>query len=105
MDISKSIVGVYNPFTMGNIRPVFDPYLQALLTAMSTPNAWYTFTSQMDCETIGVAFLRGNTSPTLQTEQSSVGDPLGIKMHLFFDWGYYIADYRGVVRHDGVTAG
>ncbi len=105
MDISKSIVGVYNPFTMGTIRPVFDPYLQTLLTNASKANAWYTFASQMDCETIGVALLRGNTSPTLQTEQSSVGDPLGVAMHLFFDWGYYIADYRGVVQHDGASGG
>jgi ATP-dependent protease ClpP protease subunit len=103
MDISKSIVGVYNPFTRQNTVLICDPYLQALLSAASKANAWYYVADQVAAETIGVAFLRGQTSPTSRAEASSVGQALGITYDIYLDWGFYVADHRGIIYNDGVT--
>src|SRR4030066_45222 len=92
MDISKAIVGVYNPFTRSNTVLICDPYLQSLLTGHSVANAWYYVADQMAAETIGVAYLRGQTTPTLRYEQSTAGNPLGIIYDIYFDWGFFVAD-------------
>ena len=102
-DISKSIVGVVNPYNLQNLTPVFDPYLQSLLTAGSKANAWYHVADQMDSESVGVAFLRGNTTPTMRRAMSSVGQPLGIVFDIYFDWGIYYADWRGIIYNDGAS--
>jgi ATP-dependent protease ClpP protease subunit/uncharacterized Zn finger protein (UPF0148 family) len=103
MDISKSIVGVFNPFTRQNTVLICDPYLQSLLTGHSVASAWYYAADQMAAETIGVAYLRGYTSPTMRYEASSAGNPLGIIYDLYFDWGFYVADHRGIIYNDGVA--
>jgi hypothetical protein len=103
MDISKSIVGVMNPYTLGNKTPVFDAYLQALITAGSAANTWYYVADQMDVESIGVAFLSGNESPTLRQAESGVGEALGLVYDGFFDVGVYVADWHGIIKNDGKT--
>lgn len=103
MDISKSIPGVLNPYAGGVIIPIFDAYLQALLTAQSKSNAFYLAADPMALETIGVAYLRGNRTPTFRSANSPVGEALGLVYDIFFDWGIYFADYRGLIYNDGVT--
>lgn len=103
-DNSKSITGVYNPYTAGVIVPVYDAYLQALLTAASKASAWYFASDSNVLETFVMAFLQGNQVPTLQGAASGIGDPLGFSWHIFFDWGIGVADYRGIIYCDGVTA-
>lgn len=103
-DISQSIPGVYNPYSNGTITPVFDAYLQAKLTAGSVGNAWYLMADQGAMETFGIAFLRGQRTPTFRREVSGVGDPLGIAYDIYFAWAVYAADYRGVIYNDGVVA-
>ena len=103
-DNSKSITGVYNPYTAKRIVPVYDAYLQALLTAASKANAWYMVADSNEMETFVMAFLQGNRVPTLQGAASGIGDPLGFSWHIFLDWGIGVADYRGIIYCDGVTA-
>jgi hypothetical protein len=103
VDISKSINNVYNPFT--GLIPVFDPYLQSILTANSKSYAWYLAADYNQMDTIAVAYLQGNTTPTLRSAVSGVGDPLGMSWDIYFDWGIAIPDYRGLVYNDGATGG
>lgn len=102
-DNSKSITGVYNPYTAGQIVPVYDAYLQALLTAASKANAWYFATDPDVLETFVMAFLQGNRVPTLQGAASGVGDPLGFSWHIFLDWGIGVPDFRGIIYNDGAS--
>lgn len=103
-DISKSIPGVPNPYSNGRIKPVFDAYLQAKLTAASKDNAWYLATAAEVLETLVMAYLQGNRVPTLQGAASSIGDALGFSWQIFFDWGIGVNDFRGIIYCDGVTA-
>jgi ATP-dependent protease ClpP protease subunit len=103
VDISKSINNVYNPFT--GLIPIFDPYLQSILTANSKSYAWYLAADYNQMDTISVAYLQGNTTPTLRSSVSGVGDPLGMSWDIYFDWGIAIPDFRGLVYNDGATGG
>lgn len=94
-DISKSIVGVPNPYN-NTIIPIFDQQLQALL-AGTNPNGWYLAADQNIMESIGIAYLQGNRTPTMRSEASRVSEALGIVYDIFFDYGIYAADYRGIV--------
>lgn len=102
-DASNGIT--YNPYANNRIIPVFDAYLQNKLTAASKANGWYVATDKSVCETITVAFLEGQTTPTLRSEASRVGESLGIVWDIFFDWGIATPDFRGIVFNDGATAG
>ena len=103
VDISKAIKNVYNPFT--GLIPVFDPYLQSILTTNNKSYAWYLAADYNQMDTIAVAYLQGNTTPTLRSAVSGVGDPLGMSWDIYFDWGIAIPDYRGLVYNDGATGG
>jgi ATP-dependent protease ClpP protease subunit/uncharacterized Zn finger protein (UPF0148 family) len=102
MDISQTLAGVINPYA-NSIVPIFDPYLQALLDTASAANGWYLAADASDAETIGVAYLRGYTTPTLRRDVSRVGEALGIVMDIYFDYGIYVADHRGIVSNDGAS--
>lgn len=94
---------VYNPYA-GKIRPVFDAYLQAKLTAASKTYAWYMFAGPSMFRNWIVAYLSGNRTPTLRSEPSRVGEALGISYDIFFDYAFGIEDYRGVILNDGASA-
>jgi ATP-dependent protease ClpP protease subunit len=96
---------VYNPFSNGQIVSVFDPYLQYLLTTANKAGAFYLLTGQNNQPNITVTYLSGNKAPTLRSAPSEVGEALGIKWDIFFDWGVSFQDWRGIVYSDGVTAG
>jgi hypothetical protein len=48
-------------------------------------------------ETVGIAYLNGYTTPTLRGDEARATEPLGIIYTIFFDYGIYVADYRGIV--------
>lgn len=91
---------VYNPY-YNAVRPVFDSYLQAKLTAASKTYAWYWFAGPAQYRNWLVAYLSGNRTPTLRSEPSRVGEALGISYDIFFDYAFGIEDYRGVIHNDG----
>jgi hypothetical protein len=104
-DNSKEIAGVNNPYAGGRIIPVFDAYLQALLTAAGKANAWYLAADPMQMEHFVVAFLQGQRTPMLRSEESRVGDAQGFTWEISFDWGIGVPEYRGIIYNDGVTGG
>jgi hypothetical protein len=90
-----------NPYAGNYITPVFDPYLQSLITAGSAGNSWYLAADQMQMGSLVIAYLSGNRTPTLRSEPSGVGDALGIEWDVFYDWGFAFEDYRGIIYNDG----
>jgi len=104
-DNSKGIAGVNNPYAGGRIIPVFDAYLQALLTAAGKANAWYLAADPMQMEHFVVAFLQGQRTPMLRSEESRVGDAQGFTWEISFDWGIGVPEYRGIIYNDGASAG
>lgn len=104
-DNSKEIAGVNNPYAGGRIIPVFDAYLQALLAAAGKANAWYLAADPMQMEHFVVAFLQGQRTPMLRSEESRVGDAQGFTWEISFDWGIGVPEYRGIIYNDGATGG
>lgn len=93
---------VYNPYNNALI-PVFDAYLQYLITAASKTYAWYLAADQGVMPTLTIAYLSGYRTPTLRSEPSAVGEALGIKYDIFYDWGFSFQDFRGIVLNDGAS--
>ncbi|MFA5714665.1 MAG: head maturation protease, ClpP-related [Candidatus Paceibacterota bacterium] len=101
-DPKATIPGVYNPYT--GLTPIFDPYLQSLLTAAGYGYGFYLAGDQRIWPTLTIAYLSGARTPTLRSEPSGVGEALGIKWDFYWDWGFGFKDWRGIVFNDGVTA-
>lgn len=91
---------VFNPYQNALI-PVFDAYLQSRLTACAKEYAWYLAADQSVMPTLTIAYLSGYRTPTLRSEPSGVGDALGIKWDIFYDWGFAFQDFRGMILNDG----
>lgn len=96
-------IGVPNLFA--GVVPIFSPLLQAKLTDASLGNGFFWLADPMRWPTITVAFLRGNRTPTLRSEASRVGEALGFGWDLFWDWGVFFRDWRGIGFSDGATGG
>ena len=94
-DISSNIAGVYNPYAK-NIVPIFDPYLQSLLTAANKADGWYLAADPNVLESIGVAYLNGYTTPTIRSDASRADEALGLIYTIYFDYGVYASDFRGI---------
>ena len=50
-----------------------------------------------------VAFLQGQRTPMLRSEESRVGDAQGFTWEISFDWGIGVPEYRGIIFNDGAT--
>jgi hypothetical protein len=94
-DVNSVIPGVYNPYA-NNIIPVFDPYLQSLLTNAGMDDGWYLAADPNVLESIGVAYLNGYTTPTIRSDYARADEALGLTYTIFFDYGVYASDYRGI---------
>ncbi len=94
-DVNSNIPGVYNPYA-NNIIPVFDPYLQSLLTNAGMDDGWYLAADPNVLESIGVAYLNGYTTPTIRSDFARADEALGLTYTIFFDYGVYASDYRGI---------
>ena len=95
VDPAKENSRVYNPYT--GLIPIFDPYLQSKLNQNSKADGWYLAADPNVLETVGIAYLNGYTTPTLRSDEARATEPLGIIYTIFFDYGIYVADYRGIV--------
>jgi ATP-dependent protease ClpP protease subunit len=88
----------------GRIIPIFDAYLQSLLTTNSKVNAWYLATDPAQLGHYGIATLAGNSTPTLRGEPSGIGEALGFSWDCFYDYGVYLEDWRGMIYNDGASS-
>ena len=81
----------------GRLKPVFDDYLQALLTAASAQYSWYLFSEPV----FKVLYLNGQSTPILRRAENGVGEALGITMDGYFDFGLGMKDWRIAQYNDG----
>lgn len=96
---NSAVTQAPNPYT--GIVPIFDPYLQSLLTAASAANAWYTFTDPTIAPHFVVSYLAGQRVPTLRSMPSQVGQALGISWDVFIEFAIGVADWRHGIYNDG----
>jgi hypothetical protein len=99
-DPSKDVAGVFNPYS-GGLIPIFDAYLQSLLTAESAAGAFYVATDPSAMGHVVVAYLQGQTTPMIRGEMSRIGDAQGFTNEISFDCGVGVEDYRGIIYNDG----
>lgn len=85
----------------GRFSPLISPYLGTLGSTPSTTQ-WYLLPAPTDTAVINVAFLRGQSTPTIQ--QSEVDfNQLGVQMRGVFDFGVALWDQRLGVKMSGTS--
>lgn len=90
--------GVINPMR-GKFTLITDP---ELTSATSTYPDWFLAADPAMCDTIEVAYLNGNSSPTVESQMSF--EYLGMAWRIFGDWDIDILDYRGLYKVPGAAA-
>lgn len=89
-DITSVNPGVLNP-----LKNAFDIIVEAELTGW----AWYLAAAASTVDTIEVAFLNGQQSPTIEQQQGWNVDGLEYKVRL--DFGVWNYEYRGLYKNGG----
>jgi ATP-dependent Clp endopeptidase proteolytic subunit ClpP len=82
---------------------VRDLVKQFVDTPRLSGDPWYLFADPAIAPCIEVAFLQGQESPQIRTEEGFDYD--GIRWRVLFDYGVGATDFRGAVRNDGDTEG
>lgn len=90
-DLRYANANVKNPF-----RNAFTPIVEAELEAWE----WYLTASPSMIDTVEVAFLGGNQSPTLEQQQGWNVDGIEYKVRL--DFGVWLYEYRGLYKNPGL---
>lgn len=90
-DLRYANANVKNPF-----RNAFMPIVEAELEAWE----WYLTASPSMIDTVEVAFLGGNQSPTLEQQQGWNVDGIEYKVRL--DFGVWLYEYRGLYKNPGL---
>lgn len=91
--------GVYNPFGPGGknqLIPVVEPYLDS-----GNSTGWYLAADPNTVDTYILLTLSGFDAPTIRSAASDVGEALGIKWDIFFDYGWMVGDWRGLYYNYG----
>jgi hypothetical protein len=88
----------YNPYSneVGNTKLILisDGYIDTLSTT-----AWWLATDEI--ETIVMLALDGKLQPTTRSEDSRVGEALGVSFDVFGAYAPMMIDYRGMYCHKG----
>jgi hypothetical protein len=82
-----------NPIQRLGLQIVTSPYIDQY--------AWYLATSPTDIGHITVYTLSGYETPTISSEPSHVGGPLGLSYQVIFDYAIGVDDYRGIYKNAG----
>lgn len=90
-DLRYANANIKNPF-----RNAFTPIVEAELEAWE----WYLTASPSMIDTVEVAFLGGNQSPTLEQQQGWNVDGIEYKVRL--DFGVWLYEYRGLYKNPGL---
>jgi hypothetical protein len=98
----ETILSVYDPETSNKLQRRNDAY-NIVSTIIDTPRlsgtGWYVFASPEAHPVIEVAFLNGNRTPYLETEQGFEVDGLRYKVRL--DYGVGAVGYQGAFHNVG----
>lgn len=100
-DISKTNDITINPFAANGRTPlelVVDAYLDS-----KTTTGWYLATNSAQMEHLMLLALNGQVRPTVRSEDSRVGEALGVNWDLYGSVGTMTADYRGLYHNDGTA--
>ena len=89
-DITATNPGVINPFK-GVFEPVVIPHI--------TDWSWYLAASASEIDTVEVAFLNGQQSPTI--EQMPGWNTDGMEYKVRVDFGVWCYEYRGMYKNAG----
>ena len=78
----------------------YEPVVSEYLTGNGASSVWYLVADPFDVPAFGIAFLRGQTEPTIE-EASPDPRYLGTLWRGYFDFGVALLDPRGAVRANG----
>jgi len=98
-DVATAGSLAYNPFAQGGSTPiqiVVDAYLDSLTTT-----GWYLIADQNQIESMIMLALNGQAAPTVRSEDSRVGEALGVNYDVYGAYGIMCGDYRGMYFHAG----
>lgn len=96
-----------NSFQNAGISPQLRNSLELVVDAELTSNTggnpdWFLSADPRQVDTIEVAYLNGNSMPTLESQMSF--EQLGMAWRLYGDWDIDILDYRGLDKTPGAAA-
>lgn len=98
----ETILSVYDPETSNKLQRRNDAY-NIVSTIIDTPRllgtGWYVFASPAQQSVLEVAFLNGNRTPYLETENGFDVD--GVRYKVRFDYGVGAVGYRGAFHNVG----
>lgn len=91
---TSGVANLYGPGGPRRLTPVFDAEMDLRSTV-----AWFLAASTDQVDTIEIAFLEGEESPVVDTEQGFDNDTLKFKIRQTF--GTKAIDFRGLYENDG----
>ena len=98
----ETILSVYDPETSNKLQRRNDAY-NIVSTIIDTPrltgNGWYIFADPQNHPVLEVAFLNGNRTPYLETEQGFDVD--GVRYKVRLDYGVGAIGYQGAFYNVG----
>lgn len=81
---------------------IVSPYLNAQGISGSSSTAWYVMADPADLAAVEIAYLNGNSTPTIETAQMDFAT-LGVQMRGYFDFGVALVDPRAAVMSKGAA--
>lgn len=88
----------------GAFTPLVSPWLSnSTLTGYSS-TAWYLLGNPSDLAALEIAYLNGQTQPTVEFfGMDTTPDVLGVSWRVFWDFGVALAEYRAGVKSKGAA--
>jgi hypothetical protein len=86
----------FGPNGSVSLIPIFDAYLDSLSTTV-----WYLAANQSIERTMIMLALNGQLAPTVRSEESRVGEALGINFDVYGAYQPVMVDSRGMYCHKG----
>jgi hypothetical protein len=99
IDPAGTNLNTYNPFGNGgrtSLQMIIDPVIDG-----KTTTGWWLAASPSQIETICILALNGQLMPTIRSEESRVGEALGINWDIYGAYGVMCGDHRGLYFHAG----
>lgn len=93
--LAPNTQGGVNPYA-SMLKPVVEPRLDS-----SSAVRWYMSTPTSQADIVELAYLDGQRTPVIETQQGFDVD--GIKIRCRYDFGAGIVDHRGIARSLGTT--
>lgn len=84
----------------GKFRPVTSPYLTVGSIPGNSATAWYLLAEPTDVAAIEIAYLRGKSTPTIESGETDF-NTLGMQWRGYFDFGVAMQDPRAAVKSKG----